>query len=605
MKATPKLQKPYWPLIAALIAFAAGWIFDILPFRLTALGLPAASGAALWALHGASALLSAAAVYVLARCLVHERALLRVPWRQMLVIFLALNAATVLYAATSRTIYVWDNAGYWAVARTLAAGHLGRAQIRAVLETMVTQDYNYLLAFPISLVMRVFGESRAVFLLCISNLYLLPLYWGLCALRREKPWGGLVLAGCLPMAAYIGMVGFVDVAACAAGVWALVFYRRGERACASGILAGACLCLTFVLRRYFFFYACAFCAAAGLTWLIFQRRDWRRLLALAGAVICFTLYAAPNFIADKVIAAGFQDLYSAYALGLRYDLLLTCRYFGFAALLALLICAVLAAAKHRERRPDIVFGLALGAVCYGAFIMVQTHGQQHLLMYVPPLALLIAAAAGELKRALPAAAAVITLWCFVPKQQPASIQEIPYPAPLPSFTFYGPKRSDIDQLIALGNYVHGLSADVPKTASVLSSSMVFNAETLSNLWVSLNVPAPAPATAFYYLGTVDRVDAMNWDALTADYLIVADPVQTHLGEDNQRMISYPAHELLSGTGLGAYYRPLPESFELRDGVTVRIFERTGEVPPEVLDVLSARLLEAYPDYREAYARPGA
>ncbi len=595
-------KKPVWPYVAAALGFLAGLGFDLLPFRLGALGLPVGTGAARWALHALSAALTAAAAYVLARCLSRERALGRVGRGQMLVLFLALNALAVLYICTSRTVYVWDNAGYWAVARSLCAQHLGRAQLRDVLESTVTQDYNYLLAFPISLVMRLCGESRAVFLLCITNLYTLPLGWGLCALRRERRWGGLALAGCLPMAAYIGLVGFVDVAACACAVWAAVFWRRGGKTLSSAVLAGAMLTLTFVLRRYFFFYACAFGLAAGLTWLVVERKQGRRLLALYGSVACFTLYAAPNFLADKVVGGGFRDLYSAYALGLRYDVLLTCRYFGLAALAALLVLAVIAAVRKKEARGELLFGAALGAACYLAFVTVQTHGQQHLLMYVPALALLVCAVtAGEKARWAPgAAAAVLTAWCLVPKAQPASIQEIPYPSALPSFTFYGPVREDADALVALGRYVDGLSAQSQKTAAVLSSSMVFNSETLTNLWVSLNIPAPEPSTLILHQGPVDRVDAMNWGIFDADYLIVADPVQAHLGEENQRMIACPAHDVLSGTGLGTAYRALPETFALRAGVTVRVYERVRAVTDAEKHALSAVLTAAYPDYAEQY-----
>ena len=198
----------------------------------------------------------------------------RVGWRQMLVLFVALNAVTALYVLTSRTVYVWDNAGYWTVARTLSEQWLGRSQIFEVLKSTITLDYNYLLAFPVSLVMRLFGESRAVFLFAISNLYTLPGLWGLCALTRGKQWGGLFLAGFFPMFVYIGLVGYVDVAACTLAIWAVVVYTSDRPPVCRGVFAGALLVGTFLLRRYFFFFAASFGVAALAVKVIFQRKNY-------------------------------------------------------------------------------------------------------------------------------------------------------------------------------------------------------------------------------------------------------------------------------------------------------------------------------------------
>ena len=593
-------QLPEWT--AAVLGLALGAGLDILPFRLEQLGLTVSGAAGRWGLHALSGVLTAAALWAIVWALRREREVFRIPGRAALLLFLALNALTAVYVCTSRTVYVWDNAGYWTLARNLANAPLGRAMLLEVLRSTVTMDYNELLAFPISLVMRLFGESRAVFIFCITDLYTYPAALGLCALTRRHRLGGLALAGCLPMLAYIGCVGFVDTAACAAAVWALVFYRRGEDRAASALLAGVCLCLSFLLRRYFFFYACAFCAAAALEWLLLERRRPGRLLILFCALGLAAVYATLNFLLDKVVGGGFGDLYSAYDLGRRYDLLLAARYFGLLPLVALLGLGILGIMQDRARG-DALFALLLAAVCCGAFMTVQTHGQQHLLMYVPPLALLLAAALDRARRAVALAAAALSLWCLVPKAQPGSLQEIPYPSVLPSFVYYGPKREDIGELRRLADDLDALSAEGPKTAAVLSSSLVFNLETLSNLRASLNLPAPAQTTTLLYQGTVDRVNAMNWDVLRADYLLVADPVQTHLGEDNQAVIALLAHDLLDRSGPGTAYEPLPERYALQNGVSVSIYARVRELTEAEYALISGRLLERYPEYTAQYGLP--
>ena len=159
--------------LLAMLAFLAGAYFDLTKFRLDPAGTLAGSGLFLLFARVLGGIIFAVIVLALVRAGRELTGLGRVGWRQMLVLFVALNAVTALYVLTSRTVYVWDNAGYWTVARTLSEQWLGRSQIFEVLKSTITLDYNYLLAFPISLVMRLFGESRAVFLFAIANLYTL------------------------------------------------------------------------------------------------------------------------------------------------------------------------------------------------------------------------------------------------------------------------------------------------------------------------------------------------------------------------------------------------------------------------------------------------
>lgn len=567
----------------------AGLLIDALPFRLLCrLG---------------NGLLFAGLVLALLRAGRDLAGLGRVSGRQMALLFLGLNAAAAVYILSSRTVYVWDNAGYWSIARTLAGQPFGPAQLRGVLESTISLDYNYLLALPISWVMRLLGGSRAVFLFSLANLYILPGLWGLAALARETPWGGLLLAGLFPMLTYVGLVGYVDVAAAALGIWAFVVYRSDRPAVSRGLVTGALLAGSFLLRRYFFFLAASFGAAALLCKLLFARKKWADFWALFGAGVFCSLFFTYRFLLDKVLGTDYADLYSAYALGLRSDLLLLCRYFGWVILAVLAVCAA-AGLTRPDRRPAVVFSLVQPAVCFLAFVCVQSHGQQHLLLYLPALASLAASVLLSRPGPLPALLATVAFgFCFVPKAQPASVSEIAAPDPLPAFQFYGPRRADMDQLLALADFVDGLSAEEPRTAAVLASSFTFNSETLTSLRASLNLPETKTGTVVQYHGTVDKRDAFNWNTAQADYLLVGVPVQAHLGEENQQVMALLAHDVLDGTGPGAAYEALPQTFSLEDGVTVRIFRRTRDWTAEDYRSISHRLTARYPGYAGLYQVP--
>lgn len=527
---------------------------------------------------------------------------------QMPVLFLLVNALTLFYVLGSATVYVWDNAGYWMVARQLAAAPFGLAQLRQVAQTVVTTEYNYLLALPISWVMRIFGGSRAVFLFSIVNLYLLPALWGLCALGSRHRWGGALLALLFPGLTYLALVGYVDVAACAVGIWAVVFYTRQEApGWCRGVLAGMCLALSFLLRRYFLFFAASFGVAALLPALGRHKREERiafgALFAGAGAA---ALYCTQQFLVDK-LTTDYGALYAAYDLGLKSDVMLFCRYFGYLVLAAALLWGLYRLVTQPAQRGGMLLALAQLFLCFLLLTRIQSHGQQHTLLYVPCLALLLAPYEPEPQWKRMGAwvmAAVCSLVALLPRPQPASIAAISIPDPVPGFSFHGARREDIDQLLALSDYLDGLAAADPEaTAAVCASSFLLNSETLLHLRPSLNLPEPDNGMTYIYVSSVDKRDGFSWGMLEADYLVVGDPVQVHLGEENQQVVAIPAHAVLDGAGFGSAYERLPEVFSLQDGSQVYLYRRVRDITPAERQEIAQKLIARYPDHAGLYQAP--
>ena len=592
-------------VLTALLSFLLGAVFDISYAMFTAEGTLIIHPLVRLLCHAGNGIVFAGIILALLWSVRQLTGLNGNGRWQLLLLWAAVNLLTLLYVLTTKMVYFWDGAGYWSVAISLSREPFGFEQLRRVLVTTITMDYNHLLAWPISLFMRLFGPSRAVFLFATANLYTFPGLWGLWVLGRKKRFCALFLTGLFPMLLYTGIVGFVDVAACSLGIWAYVIYTSDAPAVSRGLLAGFLLVGTFTLRRYFFFFALSFGVGAFVVKLLFSRKDWRDFLALfASCGVCSVTFMY-SFLLEKVLVSNYGDLYSAYALGIHTDLLLVFRYFGLIFLAGLLIlCAFLLLSKP-ETRPNLCLGLVQVLVCFGAFVMIQTHGQQHLLLYVPGLALLAATVFEATAATLPllVLAAVTTVNCLIPKAQPGSIQEIPGFAPLPSFHFYGNRRSDANELVALADFVDGLSETESHSAAVLSSSFTFNVEILKNLRPSFNLPQPQNRTQIISSGEVDKRDGFNWEVARADYLIVGDPVQTHLGEENQRIVVTLAKWVLEGTGPGTAYQPLPQSFQLQNGVTIRIYQRTRDWTLEEFQSLSQTLQTYYPDYAGLYALP--
>ena len=601
---------PTWKTaLAAVVAFVPGMALDT-SYQLFSVGDMAIGGPLFRLLCGVgSGLFFACVVLAL---LWAGRSFGKLPMPRgtvFLAVALVVNIITALYCTGTATVYYWDTNIYWSSSTMLAGQSLGLGQLRLVVESVITQEYNYLLSFPLSLVMRVLGTNRYVFLFATVNLYVLPALLGMLVLGRRSKYGGILLCCATPMLLYTALTGFVDVAAAGAGIWAFLIYTDESRPqAARGILTGGLLTLVFLLRRYFFFFTVSFGIAAFLALLI-RRSQWKSFLTMAVTGVGFSLFFGQSFVVSQVLSANYADTYSAYDQGRWIDLVMLCRYYGYVMLAVALVCVVFLLLRSKSRYGALLC-LCQPALCLFLFTRIQSHGQQHLLLYLPAFCFALAGGMELLPerrsvRWAPCALALCTLGSsFLPRPQPSHPSEIAVPDPLPAFTYVPGQRTDLAQLVALRVYMDSLSAEEQKTAAVLASSFTFNSSIYDNTLRSLNISqSGGPATSIIYFATVDKRDGFSWNALTADYLIVADPVQTHLGADNQHILTVLAQPVLDGTGIGTAYRQLDQSFPLEDGVTVYVYERTRDITREEYQAISDTLVSLYPDYAQQYRPP--
>ena len=610
----PRLLLPFGPTwktaLAGGAAFALGALLDTSYSMFDAGGMLIGAAPFRLACALGSGLMLSAVVLALCTALRQFGPLHLSCGKTMLVLILAVNILTALYSAGSATIYYWDSNIYWNSSTLLAGQPLDLAQVRLVLESVITSEYNYLLSWPISLVMRVLGTGRYVYNFVIANLYVLPALAGMLALGRRVRRGGVLLVCATPMLLYTALTGFVDVAAAGAGIWAFVIYTDERRPQgARGILTGALLTLVFLLRRYFFFFTASFGVAALLA-LAVRRSQWKSFVALCASGAVCSLFFGQSFLVSQVLGGSYFDTYSAYNQGRWVDAVMLCRYFGWILMAAALAAVVWALLRRPKARYAALLTLVQPVLCLFLFTRVQSHGQQHLLLYLPALCAALALGLEALPQARPAK---IGAWAlslcvlgssFLPREQPSSPQEITTLSPLPTFTYVPPQREDIAQLVALRVYVDSLSAEEPRTAAIISSSFTFNSSIYDTTLRSVGIPEPeSPKTSITYFATVDKRDGFSWNALTADYLIVADPVQYHLGADNQHLVTVLAGPVLEGTGIGTAYERLDVSFHLQDGVTVYIYRRTRDITAEEYRAISDELTALYPEYAEQYRSP--
>ncbi len=396
-------------------------------------------------------------------------------------ILAAVNLLVFIYAKNSSTIYYWDNAGYWSVSRELAElwkNEGTKRLLKVVFDSVLTLDYNYLIILPAIVCVRLLGSSRYIFLSSIANFGYLPVCVLVWYMAKRYTKHRLIITTITllftPMLLYSVMIGFVDVGGFA---FTLLFF--------------------------------------------FQRLVSTKLLA------------------------DYSSLYVAYKIGLDKDILLLFRYFGITPLI-LFFAAGICLLFSKGQRCDAAFLMIWSVLCFCLFVRVQTHGQQHLLMYAPAFMCMIILVSGRLEAnlhgskqyttALTAAgmSLIVSLSPFIPRIQPASLQELKKPTMLPSFSWSPPKRSDAMTVVGLLRYLDSLGAK-GLHVGLLASSFTLNQDMLLNSEASLSLPrvSDTPRSYLVYLPDVDQRDGWSDALFKCDILAVADPPQTHLGEVNQ------------------------------------------------------------------------
>lgn len=568
------------------------------------------------------------------------RGLPRGPVAAIAVVTVAFLAFIGWYLSQYHFVPTWDQTTYWWL--TLRLNETMDASVveafRSVVVSILNLDYNYLLCWVLSVpvrLLRSWGASMfsvvALFnvpaALIVSSFVMsrLPARAdarpsALSAALHPVAFACALLA---PVALHPALDGLMDAPAYLLTVAVLVALLDGSLTSSAlrAVLVGVGVCGTFLLRRYFFYAVMGLAAGALVYWLCALARseaERRRALfgsllrALVGIVVVFAAVCVVfrRFIALSLFG-GQQEAYQAYT-----------HFFTLADKLGdivssvgpawVVLCAacVVALVARRLLVPGERLGepadawlacLVSAAASLLLFWRVQDLGMQHwfiflgqleVVLLLPPLTVVAGllpravAGAAEGLLALLSVAGLLSGLTLLPDALgvalPHAIQTIDYEA-------------DYDERVALVDYL----AD--ETAG--GETVYFAAASYSvNSGLGIGVALPDSTVRPYALADadVDLRDGFNTAFFDAEFVVCADPTQTHLSEGTERIVEM-LNELVSDpkSYVGRHYEPR-ESFSFDGGVTVTVYERVSDFMADDVRRLQGTFDEIYPDYPELF-----
>lgn len=490
----------------------------------------------------------------------------------MLGIFGAINFAGAVYIAQSSFIYYWDTANYWLVARDIASGNLCSSFFSDVYNSIIELDYNYLAGLFSALFARLFGGSRTVFVLSVLNCYYLPfayLVYSLCKKAVKPVLSAAAVLLLFPVALFLGLSGFVDIGGLVLCLLCFKLYFNKKHTIARYFVIGAILAVCIIFRRWYAFFGVSFIAAMLVDCLVSRKNPAYVLVTVLNAGFILGVFFMP-LVTDKLLA-DYASLYSGYKFALSTDFKLFARYFGILPLAAFAAGSVIYTIK-RDR--NLIFAYVQMIVCFVLFVRTQTHGQQHLLLYIPALIFIASKLVSCLNARMSvialAGCAVITANTFVPREQPQNLEEISHYAVIPDFSSRPRVRNDIKELMELKAYINDLCPN-GEQIGILSSSFNLNRDLLENLEISFNIENNSTAR-MVEMPAVDSRDKDLSSFYNVDYMLVATPPQTHLAPESQTVITRSVESFVNGTDIALAYEKDGVSFEI-NGVTIEFFKK--------------------------------
>ncbi len=491
--------------------------------------------------------------------------------------------AGLLYTGLSNNIYFWDDATYWDMSRAVANGSLGENPLSAIYQSVGNSDYNYVAAIPSALWTMLFGESRMAYVAGLIVMYVIPsvvLIYRLCRKLSKKIWFSFIAAVfMMPITLYMTCIGFVDVGGVLIGLACYNLYYSKDGVAKEWyryILIGMLLVTAMVFRRYFAFFAVSFITAMIADCLLFNSR-WRNLITVCAVTGILLLTVFRPFLTG-ILLKDYGTLYSGYKYSFLTDAKLITRYYGCVFLISAFTVPFIAAVREREYRTVFLWLQIL--VCAAMFISTQTHGQQHLLMYVPALTLVIifmTNCAGDKWIFVCILTAVNVLSPFINRIQPTNIQEIKSVAFVPTFSALPKQRTDTFEILRLKN---SLDKIIPEgsVCSVLSSSFVLNDSILRNVEPSIGIKSVRDGGYLRALPEVDSRDYWRLDELyNAEYVLVANPAQIHLAPGEQTLVTEAVASFVLDTDIAQLFSEVDGFKAYIGGIEVKLYKRDSVI----------------------------
>ena len=496
----------------------------------------------------------------------------------------AIGTGFVIFVVSSQqTIYSWDSLETWEPAVecdeiVFTDPHQALKDLRGSINHA---DYNKFLPMLMALPMHLFGKSFLCYTLYVWIMFGLPaIFFAATTLRNCLENFGVKV---LPVSAFMVIlmlvpvfevpifIGYANVSILLPGAIILAMLLSLDRAELQrdrliwiGLL---CVFAVFQARTAAYMIIGEFLGYAVYVMLIgLQQRTFLRdvLLLLKKFFvvgISSILITAPLFFTflKRSVTYDIGTAYSAYQLGLDFP----SRILNHAEFLGLIMYGIflgsaLISLRKKKFLPLAAFMLTWAIVAAVMFCRVQLLGWQHFYIMILPFALTISALIAIVfakKNFFGAVLIVVMAFNFLQTFSPTLNLPMIF-----SNLYAMPMRNDIADLKNFVAEMNRLTVGTDKKIYLLASSALYNSSTLHAIQFPENHNA---LPSLFGTGDIDLRDGFPLKFFDADFVIVTEPIQTHLLPKDQLIVVKPAQWLTRTSPISRHFKLIKEySFKL-------------------------------------------
>lgn len=538
--------------------------------------------------------------------------------------FAVLGALVCYYLLRQyRYIYYWDDGSYWLQSYFITK-ELFTYALTALFKcfhSLLYSEYNNLISMIIALPLKIFGDTLTRYVLVNYICFLVPVCFILASLVKDKlnhNYGLFALFMAFTFTPFYRamLVGYIDIACLVPASIALILMNDYDAKSFSreqikrDVYISLMLVLTLMFRRYFVFYVIGYMSALGLLSLYQIRKNFALIKNAALNIIVIGLAALIIMLVFcKPILMGrlrtpYSDLYRAYDAPIQQKIHSIILFYGQFTLILSIIGIILSLVTGYMRR-YVMFCAVSVIIASVSFFHIQAMGIHHNYILAPCLFILSCAGVIHIarffksKKFVPALCILILsagyLNCFFPSVRPA----LSSVSKLFGSVHNNLIRNDIPALTSFADYLNSLTAGTDKKIYITASGNILNNPIVRNIrqpYISQYVNNLSREN------NVDLRDGYPVNFLTSDFVAATSPVQLHLPEGTQEVISFHNQEVMNpDSPIGRHFKKLNNEFTLDNGVKVYVYEKQSEFEDSDLHYIADYFTKLYPGREKIFA----
>jgi hypothetical protein len=371
-------------------------------------------------------------------------------------------------------------------------------------------------------------------------------------------------------------------------------------------LLGILLPIPFFIRRWYFFWVSTFLLTKG-TYLFVRsltKKDQHKTIGavLMGSISIGLGYIATGPLWHRISTTNYQQIYAAYRIN-PYSQFIDSLMINYGWLVLAMSVAGMIVGIYKYHRDESWLHLVHLITMLWLFLRIQNldDNKQYLVLSILVVCLTVALLwiyqkNNRFNWGLRWGVFLLSMYQLL---RLCNIMALPPVKLLASYAYEPPVRHDLNELRRLTEDIY--KETETQKVYILSFSTTFHREVVvkaARIWF-----ASEPNTNLLWVSDIDKRDSFPIDFFEANYVYLADPVGSEWKPDEQLVVSELGKALVDDNRLGKYYKRLPESYLLDNGLKVSVYKRMEPIEESSQLALLQIFKDKYPEYPEMWSYP--